>query len=487
MKKRILSIIIISIYAISCISCTDTPGIDPTVSDTSGIPTGTSSALETEPEYIYPELDCGGDEFTILNCAHVWDMYSYLDFEEMTGESLDDAVYQRNRTAEDLFNIKLNIIEFPLDELTTKIQQAVTSGDDTYDVAYARGNKINSTITGGYAMNLFDVDGLQLDMPWWNQSVIDEATIGDRDAVYFALNDLSLSAFDLVWCVFFNEDMMNSLGIEMPYDLVREGKWTISEFNKLLKQGTNLNGDTSFTFNTSGKCIYGLASYYRLVGSMMAGAGVKYTAKNSQGYPVLSLENDRFYSVAEKLASIFGSEGDYVEANTRSEGKHYEGIFKDSRALFIGGEIKSASVFRDMTDNFGILPTPKYDESQEDYCSWMNYDSPTMCIPASNSNPDRTGIILDAMSYLSYSEILPVYYSIRVSQKGLRNDDSIEMLGIIRDSLYYDASLTYGWTLEMFTNFQNKIITGDSDIASIIAASKSGVEEKIKKTIESLE
>ena len=489
MKRRVASMLLVLAMLLVNTGCggteteTDTNESDNSTNTTGGDGADDSSD-ETRIPYDFPELDCQQGDFNILNCDFVWDMYTYLDFEEMTGEVLDDAIYERNRSVEDMFNVNLVVEDLHIDELNTRIQQTVLAGDDIYDVAYSRGDKINSIIAGGYVTNLYDVPGLNLDQPWWNQSVICGATIGDGDAVYFALNDFSLCAFDLVWCIFFNEDMLTSLGGELPYDLVREGKWTIDAMHELIKLGTNLNGDASFTFDRDGNSVYGLASYSRLVGSLLTGAGVRFTEKNTEGYPELIIENDLFYSTAEKLASIFGTAGDYIEANNKETGQNYEMLFEQNRALFLGGEIKSASVFRDMEDSFGIVPSPKYDESQESYYSWMNHDTPTMCIPASNADLETTGIVLDALSYLSYTDILPIYYSIRVSQKSLRNEDSIEMLGIIRDTLYYDASLTYGWTLDLYTKLIGKISTGDTNLASDIATAKSSVEEKIATTFE---
>ena len=277
---------------------------------------------------------------------------------------------------------------------------------------------------------------------------------------------------------------MTDLGKDMPYDTVRAGKWTIDSFNTMLKWGTNLNGDESFAFSYDNKAIYGFTSFYRICDAMIIGAGNRFTTKGTDGTPALSIENDRFYTTAEKLANIFGSEGDYIEAN--QDGIKYDKIFMAGRALFYGGEVKASGVFREMEDSFGILPLPKLDETQENYCAWMNYDTPTLVVPSTNSKLERTGAILDALSYLSYKDVLPAYYKVRVSQKSLRNDDSIEMLGIIRDSLYYDASLTYGWTADLAQSIRGAVIKGDSSVSSIIAAKKDSVSEKIAKTLENL-
>lgn len=50
--------------------------------------------------------------------------------------------------------------------------------------------------------------------------------------LYFAVSDLSLTAFDLTWCLMFNETKMEELNMDKPYDLVRSGKWTLDEFHE---------------------------------------------------------------------------------------------------------------------------------------------------------------------------------------------------------------------------------------------------------------
>lgn len=483
--KKITSIILLIAMLASVAACGEQN--DKTGDETTASSEGSETTAD-ESAYKYADLDCNGEEFTILNTAPAWNMYTDIDFENMTGESVDDAVYNRNRMIEDKYKFKLNVVEYPLTELAKQVQTTVSADDDTYNAAYVRGWDIASTISNGYARNLYDVPGLQLDQPWWNQSVIKEASLGkNSDTLYFAMSELSLCAFDLTWCIFFNEDMMTDLGQKMPYDLVREGKWTLDSFSSLLKVGANLNGADTFTYKVDASTTYGLTSFYRICDALTISTGNRFVQKDFSGNYALSLENDHYYDTIEKLAKIFGTEGDYYEgASASGTDSHYEKVFKDGRALFMGGEIKAASSYRDMSDSFGILPTPKFDENQEDYCSWMNYDVPTLMIPASNRDLERTGIILDALSYHSYTDIMPIYYGTRVSLKSLRNDDSIEMLGIIRDSLYYDASLTYGWTADIASAIRDAVIAGDSSVASIIATNKSAVAEKIEQTMNSL-
>lgn len=56
--------------------------------------------------------------------------------------------------------------------------------------------------------------------------------LGKGRVLYFAVSDLSLTAFDLTWCLMFNEMKMEELNMDKPYDLVRNGKWTLDKFHE---------------------------------------------------------------------------------------------------------------------------------------------------------------------------------------------------------------------------------------------------------------
>ena len=55
-------------------------------------------------------------------------------------------------------------------------------------------------------------------------------------------------------------------------------------------------------------------------------------------------------------------------------------------------------------------------------------------------------MILDALSYESYRDVLPLYYGQTISQKGLRDEDWIEMLSIINETRVSESGLIFGVT-----------------------------------------
>ena len=474
MKRVISSLILISLLT-SLFACQETE------SDTISTSEATTSEA-VQAEYEYPELNLNGDSFTILNPTTTWGFYTYVDHEEQTGDTLDDAVYDRNRGLEERWNFKFDIVEEPLEECAAKIRSAVMSGDDVYDIVFNASTYNGSLVTEGLYCDLYDIPEFQLDKEWWEQSVIKESVI-NGDSLYFALTDFTLFGIESAWCVFFNETMLADLGLDRPYDLVREGKWTLDALREYAKAGANLNGDDSFDFNVDGNAIYGFATSYAFPHAMIIGSGERYITNNSDGYPEFSLETDRFYTLVSKYADFASAAGEFVSRNN-SGNDHYEMIFKNRRALFLGAELKAAQKYRDFDDTFGIVPVPKLDEAQDSYHSVISKAAPVMCLPITNSDQATAGIIMDALTYESYTDILPIFYGVTIEQKGLRNEESIEMLDIIRSTRFFDVGDAYGWTTSIQDSIRRALDVGNDNIASIIASNKDAVNAAIEATMD---
>ena len=94
---------------------------------------------------------------------------------------------------------------------------------------------------------------------------------------------------------------------------------------------------------------------------------------------------------------------------------------------------------------------------------------------------------MDAGAFLSARDVLPVYYDVKVSQKGLRDEDSIEMLNIVSASRYTDVSRIFGWTIAIYDKIENSLQNGKGDVASIIASLKEKTEKNIADTLEKLD
>lgn len=450
----------------------------------------TQTAGEEEESYIFPSLDLGGEDFTMLNTTTTWGFYEHLDHETMTGEVLDDAIYTRNRQIEKNFNLKINVVEEIIGNIYSKMTTVIKAGENIYDAIFCPGWTGDTSYIGAFAIegmfyDLSQILEINLESDWWSQKLRTEGAIGKNGALYFAANDINVSTLQGTWCLFFNENLFVDMNLGRPYGLVKDGTWTFDKFAELVKAGANLNGDESFSWNADGNCIYGYTSFNAGTLALLLGSGERFIGKDDEGYPILALETQRFFDVSTKVAELLGTEGYYINANEAIDSKfHYENIFMNGRALFTCAELKAATRLRTMDDTYGIVPMPKFEEAQPGYFSVKTRQAYVLVIPVTNQNPSQTGAILDAMAYVSYKDVTPVLYDVTISQKGLRNEESIEMLKIIRDTQYFDVGIIYGWTSALNGAVITAVDGGDSNVASIIGKYRKQVNASIEKTMD---
>ena len=455
-------------------------------------------ASEGEPdvleawEYVYPEMDGGGGDFVFFTPITGWSYYTDLVFEEPPGEALDDAIYKRNRFIEDKFNINIKAVERDIGEIQNQLKKVVSSGSDEYDASFcpaAFGGNIGALITQKIFCNLREIPTMDLSGEWWNQTINEEAAIGSGDKLYYAGCGVNLFTLQAVSCVYFNQDMMSDLALELPYNAVRSGKWTFDAFNRYMKAGAQQNGADSWKWDAGGPAVYGLASYQDSATALLAGSSERFVVTDSGGRPQVAIEGERFINALTKIQEMLQLQnGEFICANDISSGFYFEPMFKNNRALMILGELKSADGYRDMEATFGIVPVPKYDENQKDYYSHLIYPAPVLVIPVSNPRPDFTGAVLDAMAYVSNRDVTPVYFDVSVSQKKLRNEDSVEMLQIIKNSGSFELGMAYGWTNDFYFAIHMEMGSGGKfDIASQIEKHRGKIEANIEKTMELFE
>ena len=439
------------------------------------------------PDYEFPELDYGGKDFTFLNPTQDWDFYINIILESATGEILDDAVYARNCDVEEKFNLNLKEVNFDIGVIEQNIKKTVLAGDDVYDAIYCpayNSGSIGALITQNLFFNLKDITELQLDKPWWNQDVQEECAIGTGNQVYFATCDINIMSLQVPWCVYFNEDMIKNLGLDLPYDLVKSGKWTYDKLTEYAKAGAKLNGAADFKWEPGGGAVYGLTAWQHGIGALLAASGERYVSKDDNGYPYLSAETERFFNACDKIMQLTQETGVYQSANDWPNPFNFQYIFRDGRAMLMIGELKAADCLRNIDSTFGILPLPKYDETQSRYYSPVTIQMPVLTVPVTNQDTHSAGIILDAMAYISHKNVTPIFFDVTMSQKRLRNEESIEMLKIIKDTVIYDLGMAYGWSTNIYLTIRQSLDTGKNNAVTTIEKQKGKIEENIAKTMD---
>ena len=129
-----------------------------------------------------------------------------------------------------------------------------------------------------------------------------------------------------------------------------------------------------------------------------------------------------------------------------------------------------------MDNDFGVLPAPKYDEAQENYQNVIDAGK-FMVIPKTVQDLDRTGVILESLSYEGYKSVISAYYDTMLKNKLMRDEDSIEMLDkyifpntVVRNFFYADVQSTI-----------QDIVKKPEAMASTIASREESLQKKIDK------
>jgi len=491
--KKITSILLIFIFSLFPLlsSCggaeNENPAPDADVAGGQSENADEPAKPEAE-EYEYPDADYGGAKFIILNNEPIWDFTTFIVPEAQTGDALNDAMWARNGTVNEKFNVALEERTIDINAVTQTLRRVVQADTQDFDAVFCPGSTesltVGTLVSEGLLQNLNNIPELRLTSPWWSQKILEDAKIGSNSAVYFASNEISIHALQCPWVIYFNEDMFVDLGLERPYQSVRDGKWTLDQMEAYMKAAATLNSDESYSpYKNSGTCIYGLSTAIPALGEMFRGLDVAYVGKDSGNMPIFTAGDPRFMDAAQKLADILAPPGMYTNGGST----HYERVFINGRALFCYAEFKAGTVYRDSETTFGIIPSPKLDENQPNYVHNMTQQAPVFIIPISTPDTAKTANVIDALSYLSHKDVTPVFFGVHMSQKELRNEESVEMLQLIRDTSIFDIGRIYSWSNTINQDTYNSISKGGGNFASIIERHEEKIKGAIEKTIEDLE
>ena len=106
-----------------------------------------------------------------------------------------------------------------------------------------------------------------------------------------------------------------------------------------------------------------------------------------------------------------------------------------------------------MADDYGIIPLPKYDESQSTYRSQLATSTSALYMETTASEPEMLGQVMETLGYFSNKDVVPVYYETALSSKYARDEQVQKVLAIVRENASTNIDFTYNtifWTNDVF-------------------------------------
>ena len=486
--KQLTALLLASLLLASCASSGENGAETQTGASTDGeTAVNTAELTEMEKRALMqdnlPEKDYGGADFRISTKRGT--MYE-IDEEEETGDIIEDALYARNRRIEERFNINIVPVITEASDGTThvnEVRQSIMASDDAFDLSATYVYTSGSLVTDGCFLNWLNMPYNDLSQPWWIDGVNEKFRVGD--AIYTATGDMCVSTLKLTYGVFYNRTKGADYDLnETIYDTIREGKWTIDKFIEITRDVyVDINGDGT----RDGGDFYGFTAEKATNLDVYTFAfDIPIVEADESGIPQLVFNTTKTIEAVEKINKLYwdGSGSyipdDYMEPVT---------MFRSGNALFTTTYLSQAfSTLRDMTDEYSILPYPKWDEAQEKYMTGAMDNYSVLGIPVTVSDLEMASLITEALNIESYKTLFPTYYEQALQDKYARDAESIEMIDLLMAGRNFDFCTLFSSTIPgMPWMFRELVANKSTAFASKYSASEKNALKAIEKIVQAYE
>ncbi len=436
--KRIISsvLVVLTIFsAFAFTSCEDNESVT-TAQQNQG---GTEDTVAPEYTPDLADTNWGDKEFVMLTSSGFWG--EQFDREETSDDIVTSAIYNRNRAVETKYGVK--IIEKRVSNPEVTIQDAFKSGENSYHCVAMPASYCAPIATDNIFRDLTDVENLDLDKYYWDQTAKDSLTIDNK--IFYVTGDLCLSANQATFLMLYNKNLAAKYGIEDDFvQMVKDKKWTIDYLNQVIS--TYGYNDTDADSAVSVGDTFGLAMQQECYLAFYFGCNGTIIKKDDTDMPSIWLRTKNNISIIDKIYNLTRVDNKAIDTHdwlnvTGTATQDFASVqaFINGRALFFSSNASNMEVFRDMEDDFVVLPLPLMSESQKNYCSYVYNGANVIAIPVLNDKDLAfTGFVLEALAAESYKTVTPAYYEKTLKGKYQRDDRSYDMLDVVFRNRIWD-------------------------------------------------
>lgn len=399
------------------------------------------ASRETAADLVYtlnPDgYSLGGQKIGILYGGH---------FEKMVigdGETTDivyTRIYERNKKVEARLKCKLQFNNSGTtlwDEYAVYLQTVFNTYDTTSEIITSTNNCVIQEKHFGKFQNLNDSNYIDINERWWYTDAIMELSLDDYH-YRFLYGDILIGALSSAGAIFYNKELYSSLlrpghDEDELYQKVLDGEWTLEALRIL----TN---ESSFNETIPDRMIKGfsLFRYAEPIHYFAAGCGTEYYVRDINGFPKITINNQRSIDFVKALYNfIYNNEGAWLfYPNQVGDEVAHEDDFPNRKVIFLFETLSAClkTNMREMEDDFGILPYPKWDKDQEQYINFIANGSTLVGIPVM-VNYDRAmeeiSAVIEAMASEAYRSVALAFYESALQTAYVRDDYASQMIDII--------------------------------------------------------
>ena len=464
MKKLLCLLLVLLMCATALMACAD----DEQTTDDPETPADDGDSSTDEPAKDDPwaddleDKDLGGMEivFAYFDKNGVKDGCS-VDAEANNGDLINDAMYSRNEAVMERFHVTLTGNEVStargISEVVTPV---LTSGATDYDVLVGyQYYDIAMAATGlMYNFNRIADSKIDLEKEWWSTDYINNINYADK--MYWLTGDITLAHIGTISASYVNARIYEEYCLEeygSLYQLVRDKEWTFENMMVMCEDAY---------FDTNGNDKYDEGDQYGFSNSlgveMAYCAGIDSSIRDEDGNMVIAIDNEKTADIMWYLNEVWTAK---TSVSNNTEQGQYK-IFANGEAMVYFRDLMAAEdiLFREMEDNFYLVPIPLGDPMYcDDYRSTCMTGNNIVGLAHTVENPEACTIILEALAAESYASVTPVYYDTVLKDRYTRDNESKEMMDLVRSKVGVDFVNT--WSLG-YTKAYDFYLTFDSNTVS---------------------
>ena len=416
------------------------------------MPSATDAIIVPEETIVgddVPELNFGGEDIIILGRNRDW-CADEIAVSDENGTIVNDAVYKRNTLVSERLGV--NIVFQGVGATTSTdnyavrdaLRKYIESGDEDVDLVANAAYVSASTQAEGLYRNLTDVENLDLSKPYWSQGLNTAMEVGG--AQYLCSGAIMLSYYRFIFVTFFNVDTFNNAGIELLYDTVEKGEWTIEKQFTLAEE---LYKDNNGNGETDEGDFFGFMGNHDMIGvdGYWASFELPILTKDEDGYYKYSLDLERTAKAVEVINDFFWNNKGVMRVTYKSGDTEQDEIaqrFANEEAAMV--TLRLIECENDLVgmSNYGIVPLPKLDQNQAITRAAIHDSFSAYSIPNFNFSDDELamiGAVLEVMASQSFQTITPAYYEQALKGRYANDPQSVAMLDQITQNVWIEAGI----------------------------------------------
>ena len=383
-------------------------------------------------------------EFTIF-CGQEQAWGQGTDPENTEGIDLvRESIFSRNEMVQERLNVEFKWVlqrNFQGSDQTVFMQKidADIQGANDFDTIISYNLLPYTLAQRGYCVNLANTKYIDLTGPWWPSVYIERLICNDQ--VYALVCNSDHQTLSNLSGIFFNKKLLEDYQIENPYDLVDNNEWTVGKLKELIKgtyQDSNHNQkvDKEDQFGLSTSTNARLTCWY-------FGMGVKLVTKNGDGELELTVTDDRTDQVIDAILDLFSTDDSFI-VDTCNVDSNF-GMFMEERVAFYLAVLYLPELIssKNLDINYGAVPHPKLDASQDQYYTHIPNNHPAWYIPTSAQDVDCSSAVVECMSSEAYRQVEPVYYDTCIKLRFAPDERLADMYDLIRKSITFDFNYVF--------------------------------------------